>query len=428
MHVAPQSAIDKIFSPLQPIFWIVLRPSKNQPLGTFSVLTLPAAASRPHFPALDGVRGIAIILVMLTHYGEILRHGGTLEQALGRVCATGWIGVDLFFVLSGFLITGILLDSKGSRFYFRQFYWRRTVRIFPVYFLFLAFVFIGLRLLFRHFTGQDPWRATHPWWYLTYLSNWMPGHGKDDLYVSHFWSLAVEEQFYFVWPAVVLLCTRRRLATACAFLAATALLLRWVLIADGASSTALYRLTPCRMDPLVLGALIALVMRDEVWRGRLRRWLFPLAASAAIVVASVAWRSGSFDFDNGVTETAGVSALAILFACAVFYVVAWKGRASSLLETSWLRTAGRYSYAVYVVHVVPHLLLFRSAEALIGRQSRLLQPLLRGSYIGGLFALSFGAGWISWRVLEKPLLKLKDRLPVIAGKRPTLLELGGKPA
>jgi len=385
--------------------------------------------SRPHFAALDGVRGIAIILVMLTHYGEILRHGGAFEQGLARVFNAGWIGVDLFFVLSGFLITGILLDTKGSPFYFRQFYWRRTVRIFPVYFLFLAFVFVGLRVLFIHLIGHDLWKGTNSWWYLGYLSNWKPDHGREDLYVSHLWSLAVEEQFYFVWPAVVVLCTRQRLATACATLAGLALALRCVMIADGATSTALYRLTPCRMDPLVLGALLALILRDETWRARLQRWMTPLAASAALLIAAIAWTRGSFDFDNRVTETVGASGLAILFACVVFYAVVGQGGAlRSLFRSSWLRAAGRYSYAVYVIHVTPHFMLLKRAEVLIDRQSRFLQPLLRFSYIGGLVALSFGVGWISWHILEKPLLKFKDRLPVFAGRKPAFPELRGRPA
>ena len=131
------------------------------------------------------------------------------NKALGRICNTGWIGVDLFFVLSGFLITGILLDTKGSRFYFRQFYWRRTIRIFPVYFLFLAFVFIGLRVSSSSHRTR-PMEGTNPWWYLGTFPIGSRTMGGTTSYVSHFWSLAVEEQFYFVWPAVVVLCTRRR--------------------------------------------------------------------------------------------------------------------------------------------------------------------------------------------------------------------------
>jgi len=384
--------------------------------------------ARTHIAALDGIRGIAIILVLLTHYHDVFRHGGSVEQTVGRIFDTGWIGVDLFFVLSGFLITGILLDSKGGPLYFQRFYWRRAVRIFPVYFLYVAFVLIGLRVLYLHITGHDLWKGLNAWWYLSYFSNWKSDHGNNDLYLSHFWSLAVEEQFYFVWPAVVCLCTRRRLAATCAGLAAAAFLVRCLLVTHGAAGQTLYRLTPCRMDPLVLGALVALVIRNEVCRARLQKCLLPVAAAMMILIGWIAAAKGSFDFNNPLSETVGASALAVLFACVVFFAVAGRGGAArSFLQTSWLRAAGRYSYSVYVVHVTPHFLLLKPVEHLILRQSRLLQPVLRCSYLGAMLAMAFGAGWVSWRVLEQPLAKLKDRLPVV-GHKPAFAELQDRTA
>jgi peptidoglycan/LPS O-acetylase OafA/YrhL len=154
-----------------------------------------------------------------------------------------------------------------------------------------------------------------------------------------------------------------------------------------------------------------------------QQWLLPLATAATATITWIAWTKGTFDFDNPLTETIGASALAVLFACVVFYAVAGQGGAArSLLQTSWLRAAGRYSYAVYVFHVTPHFILLKSAEILIARQSHILQTVLRCSYVGAMFAISFGAGWVSWRVLEQPLLKLKDRLPVLGSGKPVLLE------
>jgi peptidoglycan/LPS O-acetylase OafA/YrhL len=161
--------------------------------------TFEMPLSRIHFPTLDGVRGLAITLVMILHFTT---DGGMeptiqFDKLFFSLVKYGWIGVDLFFVLSGFLITGILYDAKGSRHYFRNFYMRRCLRIFPLYYGFLAIWFL---LLPQVYTWPEEIRTPYSQlWCWAYLTNVLQATAQDlgasPPYTGHFWSLAVEEQF-----------------------------------------------------------------------------------------------------------------------------------------------------------------------------------------------------------------------------------------
>src|SRR5262245_30496387 len=183
--------------------------------------------SNSHIPALDGLRGLAILLVLLVHTyypaGGIARHQSTLDRACLHVCGLGWCGVDLFFALSGFLITGILLQAKGGEDALRNFYLRRALRIFPLYYLVVL-----ARLFILPGRAFDPWESTS---YLLYFSNfWRSAHlavTPFDNFVGPTWSLAVEEQFYLLWPLLVFLLSRRSLLILCVVLLGAAPLARW---------------------------------------------------------------------------------------------------------------------------------------------------------------------------------------------------------
>src|SRR5262245_10664845 len=179
-------------------------PTRMQ-LPASSMLSASKIAS--HIPALDGIRGIAILLVLLFHFGQY-GHGLPypavfVDKLFHRICQIGWVGVDLFFVLSGFLITGILYDSKGRNHYFRNFYVRRCLRILPLYYFSLILFLIVLPKLFPLHTGFRSLRQDS-FWYWTYLSNVRVAYRGWDSFgvLDHFWSLAVEEQFYLLWPIV----------------------------------------------------------------------------------------------------------------------------------------------------------------------------------------------------------------------------------
>ena len=174
--------------------------------------TLPAPAdSHAHIPVLDGLRGLAVVLVLICHatvLNEVPTAAGKMYLVLARL---SWAGVDLFFVLSGFLITGILFDAKGKTNYFRNFYARRTVRIFPLYYAYIALVlFLIPRFapaIDHHFVKRPP--VSWPYW--LYVSNFYQTFEPTHHIVFVSWSLAIEEQFYLVWPLVVFFCSRKAL-------------------------------------------------------------------------------------------------------------------------------------------------------------------------------------------------------------------------
>ncbi|MBD0321145.1 MAG: acyltransferase, partial [Gemmatimonadetes bacterium] len=199
-------------APWYPVFGSAPPAGRAPPRESARMAAMAAANPlrlRGHLPALDGLRGVAVALVVLLHF-TLFVPAGPVESFFSRGVGTGWMGVDLFFVLSGFLITGILYDSRDSPAYFRNFYARRSLRIFPLYYAYLFAIFAVLPRVQAGAAG--PAEESARIWVWTYLSNvlfarggWevMPGH------TTHLWSLAVEEQFYLLWFAAVVMAPRR---------------------------------------------------------------------------------------------------------------------------------------------------------------------------------------------------------------------------
>lgn len=359
-----------------------------------------------HIPALDGLRGLAIILVMLFHFTPEGIGASAGEQVLHWLSSLGWCGVDLFFVLSGFLITGILFDAKGSDHYFRNFYMRRVLRIFPLYYgaLFLVFVLVPLfhpprRPADQEFLNQQHWL----WLYVANIpqaisNGWPLKSGWVNL--NHFWSLAIEEHFYLLWPAMVFFFQRKTLMRICTTCIITALVLRcftyflW-------NDTAAYVLTPCRMDELAMGALVALEARGP---GGIERMLRPARWIAAILFAALAilWAQGMED----VNYTVALTTLSAFFA-ALLVVGVGEGRMSAIFSNRVMRFFGKYSYGIYVFHWMLSPALERYASA------AKLGAMSGSTFIGaGLsmavaIAISTLAAFLSWHLYEKHFLKLK---------------------
>ena len=300
-----------------------------------------------HVPALDGVRGVAILMVILFHCRSVFNSPAELPYVLLRVMDLGWSGVDLFFVLSGFLITGVLLDSRESPAYFRTFYLRRALRIFPLYFAYLFLVLVLFRFGWLWTAGADLWKGTNPWWYVTYLLNWKSDHGYNDLYLGHFWSLAIEEQFYCVWPLVVWLCPVKRLRWLCLGIAIASLAFRCQLGRWGVDQEAIYRMTPSRTEALVWGAMAAVGLRQfpEI----VRRWSGPVFCVAAAVFFNVVVWAQQGMWHDWRMRTAGVSSLALAYACLVLWAAApGTGIVSRVFSIPLLRRLGKISYGMYV--------------------------------------------------------------------------------
>ncbi len=382
-----------------------------------------AEHSRERVPALDGLRGIAIALVLLYHFDfayniEAGRESGwVIDGVVTGLAQAGWAGVDLFFVLSGFLITGILIDAKGiSKRYFGSFYARRSLRIFPAYYAFLLLLIVLLPLFGE--AGPRDILVDHFFWYATYLTNILEVVDSDlrgdVLFTGHIWSLAVEEQFYLVWPAFVLLFSRRTLVWLCAAGIVIAFGLRLGFFIAELPSGLGYMLTPARMDALAAGALVALAIRDESGLSILKRWA-PFVAMAGLgIVAGYGLVNGGFSPLDDWVRTAGFTVLALLFAAVLALVLGLKsgGMAATLLSNPALRWLGRYSYATYLIHLPVAVILSRKID--FGD----VIPELAGSTLASEAVFSIVAGaitlslaWLSWQVWESQFLKLKRKIP-----------------
>ncbi|RPH68489.1 MAG: acyltransferase [Myxococcaceae bacterium] len=308
-----------------------------------------------HLAGLDGVRGLAILMVMAVHFVGDAPANGPLQRLVVKAASYGVLGVDLFFVLSGFLITGLLLEAKGQPHYFRNFYARRTLRIFPLYYGVLAVLFLLLPALVTPSPLLEVARRQQAWLW-TYTTNFyiaLTSSWASLTYVSHFWSLAIEEHFYLVWPLVVFSFSRPVLERICVGVIVAGLALRLLLVAQGMSELSVSVLTPCRIDTLVVGALLAILVRREELGARLlhRAGSLLLGLLAAVLAISL------FGVLTGlwlpVLHQLRGSLYALLFGALTLASLGGSsggGRLGRLFRGRLLGFFGKYSYGLYVYH------------------------------------------------------------------------------
>jgi peptidoglycan/LPS O-acetylase OafA/YrhL len=357
-----------------------------------------------HVPALDGVRGLAVLIVVINHIDTTLPRGTPLN-AVYRASKAGFLGVDVFFVLSGFLITGLLLTEGRRHGHVRiiAFYARRALRLLPALYVFLLAQSIYASVANLHPGNQ----RSSLLWALLYVSNWQTSWHLLSVSegMGHLWSLAVEEQFYLVWPGLLLLLLRldrsRRVLTG-ALLGGIACVavhraLRWT-----AGSNWLFEIvrTDTRADSLLIGALAAVVWQQ----GGTATWPhLPRAATIAAVLAAgivMVSRSGQAWLYLG-----GYTLLAALVAVVVLALVDtdWAGR--RLFELPSLQLLGRVSYGLYLWHLLAFLGVGRWVDPSVPAVPRLLLAV-------GLAAMATA---LSWRFVERPALRLKRRFTAITG-------------
>ncbi len=354
-------------------------------------------AGRLHYPALDGLRGLAILLVVVYHnFGFI------------NVFFFGWLGVDLFFVLSGFLITDILLKTVGKKGYLKNFYIRRVLRIFPLYYLCLILFLIVLPKTNLQLDVQ--YYIDHQVWLWTYLENWIytfqsPGHTNA---LNHLWSLAVEEQFYLLWPLAILLIRKPRLLLIFISLVLVAVLgLRLLVWMNHISDLAYFNLyTFTRIDGICIGCMIALLQR--VNSNFLQR-------NKAMIVLFFAGLNFGFFFVNRRYQftfpylaLVGYTTFAMMFGLLVNEAVTRQTKLINLLfNIPLLKFFGKISYGFYVFHWPVYLLLSPYLSPSMSRfiNGSLLQFLV--SVIATLAAIAIS--WLSYQYYEKYFLKLKDK-------------------
>ena len=385
--------------------WQLLKADRFHSAATIAA---PLAAESPqphrHIPALDAIRGLAIVMVTLYRFGG---GGDGAASAIGAnwMVELGSRGVDLFFVLSGFLITGILFDAKGKEHYFRNFYIRRSLRIFPLYYGVLAAVVLlslvseTAATLFRPAVENQAWL----WLYganvlQSVRGEWCLGP------LNHFWSLAVEEHFYLAWPLVIFSTSRRTAMRICGCLIAASTLGRIGWLAAGGNDVAIVVLTPLRMDGLAFGSWLALAARSENGMA----WLSRLALPAALV-------SGCFALATAIAQKRLLglpeTAWSCFFGALLVLVVTarpqtWLGRFGN---SRLLRFFGKYSYAMYVFQnlLTPLMAALMTAPGLAVIFGSTL--LGQAVYCICMFGLTTLVALASWHCFEKHFLSLKTR-------------------
>jgi peptidoglycan/LPS O-acetylase OafA/YrhL len=365
-------------------------------------------------PALDGIRGVAILLVLVLHFLSLAlpRDAGPI---IGVFKTWGWVGVDLFFALSGFLITGILIDAKGSPNYFRSFYARRVLRILPAYYLTLVLMLVVLPLSAPGVNALLQPPVYGPGWpYWTHTSNlYFAATGYADGPLGHTWSLAIEEQFYLLWPAIVFVLSGRGLFRLCVGIVVLMPFFRAVLLASGAPALSVYFFTPSRLDGLVMGAIVAQLVRQSPSTVPLYRAativavVAPLLLAASIVTKKIFGAPGTFLLES-------TKYVWIALGCSALVMLTVTGPANSLLKrvlgSSPLTFFGRYSYGMYLFHL--------PIASLLADRPNSLHPtwgiwLNLALYSAGTIGLSL----ISWNLYEKRLLRFKSRFPMWPGSR-----------
>ncbi len=365
----------------------------------------PGLIYRGHILELDAFRAFGIVVVIAAHFWPQNR-----SYKLWEVLQMGWALMDTFFVVSGFLIVGILMDSRERPDYYRTYYIRRTLRVFPIYYLMLAALFCAMALGSSGAYTQTlaTWGSLA--WFVVYLGNipsaatgrW-PAAALDNSFTP-MWSLQVEEQFYLLVPFLI-----RRLSVK----AMTRLL--WVLVfvspairiacyfASPSNTLIQYVLLPCHMDGLALGALLAIRFRSGPWEvSKTRLSALTLACIAFTFVFGVA---AGFTHEQPLIRTVGFSLSSFTSALVVLWLILYRGsRITAVLRTGPVQHMGKISYGLYLVHLPVGFALTAIWTSLFGAHLHGLTKLVL------VFIVSVGLSSLSWRYFEAPLLGLKDRL------------------
>ena len=359
---------------------------------------------------LDGIRGLAILLVLIQHYvlDAAIVHTPGWKSHILALFRLAWSGVDLFFVLSGFLIGGILIDAKKAENYYQTFYMRRFHRIVPLYYLWLAlfcvgvFFFGGAKLppLFLLFKRDIPF-----WTYPLFVQNIAMAFqgGIGPLWLGITWSLAVEEQFYVLLPLAIRQWSIKGILrlVCCAIIAAP--VIRIVMLRLGSGPLAPYTLLPCRADALGFGVLVAILVRSEIV------WTWLESHRKQILLAFLLLGVGIFrllfirePFRNPLFVCFGYSLIAAFYAALVLLVIVNPGRVEKLVfGWSPLVKLGIVAYAVYVFHQGVNFLWHGAVFGKIPSVNDWPAILLTLISLATVLLLAE----ISWRVMERPLIQ-----------------------
>jgi peptidoglycan/LPS O-acetylase OafA/YrhL len=365
-------------------------------------MSLSSSESQNYMPQLDALRFFAVLGVMVAH----LWHPNRLPWLFGDLDWAG-LGVRLFFVLSGFLITGILLDCRrtagktgmSTMFFIRQFYARRFLRIFPIYYLVVIIALIVNLPPAREIWG---WLITYTTnVYITVNNEWIGRFG-------HFWTLAVEEQFYLIWPWIILLIPRKRLLPVMLFFISLGPIYRLFAYKlypfdIGAMDFKAATLTLGNLDSLTIGALLALAWRSNIPKQTLQKYMTRIVLPVGLLLYTICLVFYHYRIKPSVFFVLGDFSAALVFAWLISSAgLGFKGLAGKVLELKPLNYLGKITYGIYVYHYFPPLIL---APLLSRFGYELRVPGLTNFVLSGLVTLVVAS--ISWHWLEQPINNFK---------------------
>ncbi len=295
-----------------------------------------------YYRQLDGIRAIAALMVLFFHFFRDITTGSLPLNILKELSNFGQTGVTMFFVLSGFLITRILLNTKATSGYFKNFYVRRILRIMPLYFLFLVIWYLVVPLV----TGTALANFNQEIYYFTYLQNFARTFDWDTTGPHHFWSLAVEEHFYLFWPMVIYFFSKRSLTKIIIGVILFALLLRAYMLWEGYS---VFIFTFTRFDALAIGALLAILELKRIFRPESSHIFLKLGIS---ILSLSIFLYAFFGEGNDLLQNLRYLLLSFAYFAMVGFVLSLREGhfINRVLQTGFLSYTGKISYGLYVYH------------------------------------------------------------------------------
>jgi peptidoglycan/LPS O-acetylase OafA/YrhL len=374
---------------------------------------LPTLGDCNRIRELDGLRGVAIGLVLFCHFFQLVLvfPPGSAPSYVQAATRLSWSGVDLFFVLSGFLIGGILLDSRASTNYYTVFYKRRFFRIVPIYGVTLLLTGVLVSSGLRSAGGPFKWWLTMdgaPWYaYLTFVQNFWMAHagsmGFNGLMMT--WSLAVEEQFYLMVPLYIRALSRRWLTCALVIGICGAPVLRILVLQFRSENwVGTYTMTFCRADALLLGVLAAVLLRNDCWRERIRSASLAFCLLIPTFLLGLAFLTlQQRGLKSPLIKSVGFTWIALFYFTILLFVLTRPDSAlSKALRMRWLCWLGTLAYGLYLFHTGIQFLLF----GLICGRGPIINSIPTLLVTLAAIALTFLLAMLSWRYFEQPLIRL----------------------
>jgi len=342
-----------------------------------------------HYNELDGVRAIAVIMVMFYHFFQDINTSNEILVTLKKISLFGKTGVSLFFVLSGFLITRILLNTKKNNSYFKSFYIRRILRIFPLYYFFLILYYFVLPLLPERFFAS----FSEQIWYWVFLQNFALTFDWKSIGPNHYWSLSVEEHFYLFWPLIIYYFPVKKIKWGIISLCVISFLTRIILIKNNIEES---QFTLARFDELAIGSFLAVLELENKLTSNKKKFLLAFAIFL-IPLIFISFRNGNYSLFDSSTR---YLVLGLVYGSFIGIVISLNTQnwLKNLLKTNFMRFTGKISFGLYVYHPICFMLIVQY---------------LKISNLALNFFLSFGFAYIisilSYNLLEKRFLKLKDQ-------------------